>query len=219
MRNRDVFLLSAWLIAVLAVVAVTVGMALPPDMRLPMHWNAVGEVDRWGGKWLALLMPVGLAVVTTSLFAGMTRVRSAHDAMARSAGLINVGVFGMIGLAWTIELMVIAVGFQWQVAPLRFLFIGMGLLFVFMGNQFGKSRPMRFVGIRTPWTLADPDVWIATHRLGGKLFVVAGLVWVAAGLIGLHGPHAMRILLAVMLAAALLPAAWSYILWRRIARR
>jgi uncharacterized membrane protein len=210
------FLLSAWLIAVLAVVATTAGLALPSDVRLPMHWNAAGAVDRWGGKWPALLFPVGFAGIVTIIFASVARFEPYREAMARSEGLIRVVWFGMIGLAWVIELMVLAVAFHWQVAPVQMLLIGMGLLFVAMGNQFGKSRPMRFVGIRTPWTLASPDVWIATHRLGGKLFVLAGLVWCAAGLLGIHGPHAMRALTAILLLAALVPAIWSYVFWRRI---
>jgi uncharacterized membrane protein len=210
------FWLSAWLVAGLAVVAVVAGMALPEDVRLPMHWNAAGTVDRWGGKWPALLFPVGFGAIVTLIFAGVARFEPYREAMAKSAGLIRTVWLGMIGLAWVIELMVLAVGFQWPFSPVRLLIVGMGLLFAAMGNQFGKSRPMRMVGIRTPWTLASPDVWIATHRLGGKLLVAAGLVWCAVGLFGPIGRYTAHILMAVMLAAALFPAAWSYVLWRRL---
>ncbi|HDM23196.1 MAG TPA: SdpI family protein, partial [Methanomicrobia archaeon] len=33
-----------------------------------------------------------------------------------------------------------------------------------------------FIGIRTPWTLSSEDVWNRTHKIGGKLFKVLGLV-------------------------------------------
>lgn len=215
MLSRGMLALSAVLIVALAIVAVAAGSALPPDMRLPMHWNAAGAVDGWGGKWMALLAPVGLAVFTTIIIGGARVVTPQADNIARSAGLIRVVWFGLIGLAWAIEMMVLAFAFHWQVAPVRLLLVAMGMLFVAMGNQLGKTRPMWFVGIRTPWTLTDPDVWIATHRLGGKLFVAAGLIWLGAGLFGFYGPSAMPILTAILLVAALFPALWSYVLWRR----
>lgn len=218
MRIKGLLIHSLLLIGALAVTAIAAGWMLPAAMRLPMHWSVAGTVDRWGDKWLALLMPVGLAIATTAILALVSRIEPQREAMARSEGLVRVIWIGLVGLAWTIELMVLAVAFGWSLAPVRLLVMAMGLLFAAMGDQFGKSRPMRLVGIRTPWTRADPDVWIATHRLGGKLFVMAGLVWFAAGLIGLEGPHLVRWLMAVLLGAALVPAAWSYVYWRRAHR-
>ena len=215
MLSRAMLTVSILLIGALAIVAVAAGLSLPPDMSLPMHWNAAGEVDGWGNKWLALLAPVGLACFTTILVAGARFITPQADNMVRSAGLVRIVWLGLIGLAWAIELMVLAFAFHWHVAPARLLLVAMGLFFAAMGNQFGKTRPMWFVGIRTPWTLTDPDIWIATHRLGGKLFMLAGLIWLAAGLLGLAGPRVMPVLTGILLIAALFPAFWSYVLWRR----
>ena len=33
-----------------------------------------------------------------------------------------------------------------------------------------------FIGIRTPWTLSSERVWNKTHRIGGRLFKIAGVV-------------------------------------------
>ncbi|MBS4196688.1 SdpI family protein [Lederbergia citri] len=51
-----------------------------------------------------------------------------------------------------------------------------GLLFIFIGNLSPKFKPNYFIGIRTPWTLANEDVWRKTHRFGGKVFVVLGIL-------------------------------------------
>ena len=51
-----------------------------------------------------------------------------------------------------------------------------GALFLLLGNMMGKIKHNYFFGIRTPWTLADPDVWTRTHSLGGKLWFALGLV-------------------------------------------
>ncbi|WP_404711198.1 DUF1648 domain-containing protein [Sphingomonas sp. MMS24-J13] len=166
MRTKGLLAVSGLLIGGLALTAVVAGQALPPDVRLPMHWNAAGEVDGWGSKWAALLAPVALGIIIPAILAGAGRFVPRGDAMERSAGLVRIAWLGTIGLAWTIELMVLAVAFRWPVAPVRMLLIAMGLFLAALGNQFGKSRPMWLIGIRTPWTMDDPDVWIATHRLG-----------------------------------------------------
>ena len=50
-----------------------------------------------------------------------------------------------------------------------------GLLFAFMGNLMHNIKPNYFAGVRTPWTLEDPDTWRATHRLAGKLWFGGGI--------------------------------------------
>ena len=89
---------------------------------------------------------------------------------------------------------------------------GVGLLLVVLGNFMGKLTKNFFVGIRTPWTLASDEVWLRTHRLGGKLFVLAG-----AGLFvaGLSGAGHVAILLAVVVAAGI-PVAYSYVVYRKL---
>jgi uncharacterized membrane protein len=50
------------------------------------------------------------------------------------------------------------------------------VFFVLFGNYLGNVRPNYFVGIRTPWTLEDPETWRATHRLGGRLMFFGALI-------------------------------------------
>jgi uncharacterized membrane protein len=54
-----------------------------------------------------------------------------------------------------------------------------GLLFIIMGNYMAKLKRNWFVGIRTPWTMSSEEVWNKTHRVGGKMFILAGLLMMA----------------------------------------
>jgi uncharacterized membrane protein len=94
----------------------------------------------------------------------------------------------------------------------RALTAGVGVLLLLLGNILGKVTKNFFVGIRTPWTLASDEVWLRTHRLGGRVFVVAGLVIAAAGLVG-AGPGP---LLAAITAAVVIPIVYSYVIYRRL---
>ncbi len=94
----------------------------------------------------------------------------------------------------------------------RAIHAGAGLIMVVAGNFMGKFTKSFFVGIRTPWTLASDEVWLRTHRLGGKLFVLCGLALVVSGLLG--GGMAPFVLSVAV--AAGVPAAYSYVIYRRI---
>ena len=87
-----------------------------------------------------------------------------------------------------------------------------GILLAVLGNFLGKVTRNFFVGIRTPWTLASDEVWYKTHRLGGKLFVLAGLAVFVLSLAG-AGPIAVGVVIG---AAALISVVASYLFYRRI---
>ena len=87
-----------------------------------------------------------------------------------------------------------------------------GILFIILGNYLGKVQRNFFIGIRTPWTLADDDVWYRTHRIAGRLFVIAGLFIVLA--VPLAGERlASRVIVAAALIAAVIPAIYSYVIY------
>lgn len=93
----------------------------------------------------------------------------------------------------------------------RAIYAGVGVLLVVMGSFLGKVTKNFFVGIRTPWTLASDEVWLRTHRLGGKLLVLAGVATLISGLLG-GGP--IPLLVAVLI-AAVVPVAYSYFIYRQ----
>ena len=59
--------------------------------------------------------------------------------------------------------------------------IATGVLQLAVGNYLGKARRNGFIGVKTPWALADAGVWDKTHRYTGRAMVLAGLALVALG--------------------------------------
>ena len=92
---------------------------------------------------------------------------------------------------------------------------GVCLLIVLLGNVMGKVRRNFFVGIRTPWTLANEQVWYATHRLAGKTFFAGGLLGLVC--VFLRAPFWLP--LAAILAAAFIPAIYSLTFYKQLERR
>ncbi len=85
--------------------------------------------------------------------------------------IINVLVIFFIAL----HIVTLAYNLGFPVDVGLFVPIGIGVLFIVLGNYMPKLKHNYFVGIRTPWTIANETVWNKTHRIGGKVFVFMGL--------------------------------------------
>jgi uncharacterized membrane protein len=211
--------------------AVAVGRALGPRIPdpVPTHWNASGVADGFTPKPLGLYLPAIITFALAILMSVLPRISPRNftlDPFARAFRTIKLAVTGFVFLISAGSLVVAATGksadmVRWLVLP------GMGALFVVLGNLMGKTTRNFFVGIRTPWTLANEEVWLLTHRLGGKVFVLSGLLLIAAGFLGapvwvliatvsavLGAP--VWVLIVTVSAAALIPTVASYVYWKRI---
>ena len=90
----------------------------------------------------------------------------------------------------------------------------MGALFMVIGNYLGKVRSNFIFGIRTPWTLSSEDAWDKTHRLGGWLFFVTGLLIFLSGLFSENGWIFVMLLGGFFLAIIFL-FGYSYWIWKQ----
>ena len=112
-----------------------------------------------------------------------------------------------------VHALVIANGLGVPVAMARLMPVGIGLLFIVLGNSLARVQPTWFVGIRTPWTLSSDTVWRKTHRTGGFTFVIAGGVMITAAFVS--GALVWVLLAAAAVLAVAVPVVQSYVLWRR----
>jgi uncharacterized membrane protein len=213
-RNRLAFA-SLVLVTAMLALAFLVGSGLPPETQLPTHWNLEGEADGFSGKWTALLMPAGITAALSLLMYFLPFLESRREGLKRSQGLYSAAWAGLLLMGMAIEFVTIAAAMSWTLPSDQVILGAVGTMLVLIGNQLGKSRSMYLVGIRTPWTLASEDVWIKTHRLGGKLMVASGLLMIIAALLPVP-PLVRGIMFGVSLGAAVIvPVVYSYLLWLR----
>ncbi|HEX8580657.1 MAG TPA: SdpI family protein [Allosphingosinicella sp.] len=196
-------------------VALVVGCSLPADAQLPVHWGLTGEPDRFSDKWTALMLPAVIVGGMSALLWALPSLEPRKEGLARSQGLYFAGWFGVLLIGATVELAVVSVALGWDVPTNRLICIPVGTMLVLIGNQLGKSRSMYMIGVRTPWTLASEEVWIRTHRLAGKLMVAAGAVAILLALLPVPAALMMQVMIAAVVAAGLIPVAYSWLLWRR----
>lgn len=204
-RRRDVVL---WLLmAVLPLAAIP----LLPE-QIAIHWNARGEPDRWVSRWpgvlLYLLIPGFMtlyALVARAVDRGPGAEGEDAAAVRRALGRVHTGVLALMLL---LEAAFLGRNAGWPVpvGPSAVALMGIGLAAT--GPLMSDLPRNGWIGVRTPWTLADDRVWERTHRFTARLFPPAGLVVAGAAL--LPAPYAMAAGIGGLVVVGLLPVAYSF---------
>lgn len=209
--------LSRWLMFVLIAAFFVLALALYGRMPEPMasHWNAAGDVDGYISRfWGVFLLPftvVGLTLLLSvipaidPLRANIERFRETYDWFV----VVFLGYMLYIYIMTLLWNLGVRFDFGLLLVP------AMAGLFFFIGVLVERARRNYFIGIRTPWTLANDEVWNRTHKLGGTLFKASAVLI----LLGLFWPDLIIwfIMVPVFLAAIVSIVA-SYLFYRQVER-
>ena len=188
-------------------------VALPDDIRIPVHWGIDGEPDRYGGKVEGLFLLPAVIVLIAGVFRLLPIIEPRRINLLRSFTAYRftaLAIAAFLALLHALHLarllgLIDSTVTYW----LGFLLSG---LFMTLGNYLGKVRSNFMFGIRTPWTLSSELTWNKTHRLAGKLFFASGLL----GIVATAGvpAHGLKIALGLIIAASLFSVIYSWFVWR-----
>jgi uncharacterized membrane protein len=210
--TRKVFVFEILLIAAALAATVLVYPHLPA--QVPVHWNIHSQPDGYGPRWTLFLFGPGFMAVVMGLtwvLPWLSPKRFEIDSFWRTYHLVMLLVFCMMAYIYSVMLWA---GCGRAIDMGRAISCGVCLLFILIGNVMGKLRRNFYLGVRTPWTLADERVWNATHRFAAKTFVAGGLVGLVFSIAGLF-------LWAILipLAGALAPVVYSLVYYKQLERR
>ena len=181
--------------------------------EIPTHFGSDGQPNGYtsrGNMWLLTLgFPLGIALFFSILpYLDPKRRLNSDNVNFQKLRLAVVALLG--GLACYSLHAAVHANTSGQG-----LLVILGLFFAFLGNYLTTVQPNYFVGIRTPWTLESPVVWARTHRVGGIVFCISGLL--IAGLALVVPPAYMQlVLITLVLLTAVFCYAYSYIVFRQV---
>ncbi|NTU98836.1 SdpI family protein [Candidatus Falkowbacteria bacterium] len=181
--------------------------------RVPIHWDANGQVNGWGSPvFAAFFFPVLLLAIYLLLIfiPKFDPHAERYPDFAKSYQIIKSGIIGFLVLIYFFASFN-ALGFNIPIATIMPLTIG--LLFILIGNYMGKLKLNWFVGARTPWTMSSETVWNKTNRLGGKLFFFGGLAMVLEIFIPTQLKFAT--LMLIVLIVSFTPFIYSYLAYQQ----
>lgn len=172
--------------------------------QVATHFNAAGEADGYGSKAMAVFaLPLAMAALNLVcvLITMLDPKRRNIDGKAFSLiiwlvpaiSLFTEGVIFATALDYKLNISAVMTGF-------------IGIVFIVMGNYLPKCGQNYTLGIRTPWTLNDPDTWKATHRFGGRLFVVTGFLVIFSAF-----AKTIWVMFAIMMTCLVVITVYSYL--------
>ncbi len=178
---------------------------------MAVHYGISGEADGFGSKYFAVF---GLPVFLLA-FHWLCMLITSLDKKNKDQ---NPKVFGII--FWIMPLTSIYVstvlysgifGVKFNVGLLTMAFIG--ILFMVIGNYMPKCKQNSTMGIKIKWTLANEENWNATHRLGGKLWFIGGIVILFLSLFPIE--IAFIALVPIVLLMVIIPTVYSYVYFKK----
>jgi len=207
--------LSITVIAILILIGVTVSIIAYPRLpeQVASHWNANDQVNGhmsrfWGAAFMPLIT-IGMAL----LFLAIPAIDPLKENIAKFRDTFNTFIVLVVAFMLYTHILTLAYNLGYTFRISLAMIPGLGLIFVFAGIMMSKAKRNYFIGIRTPWTLANETVWDETHELGGKLFIAAGILSLFSLLLGENG---FWLMMALIMVATLIPVVYSYILFARI---
>ena len=212
MNLRRSYLVAAALVAVSALASVLASPEMPA--RMATHWNAAGEVDGRMAKPFALALLPALSAALLGLFAVLPRIDPLGENVAKFRDRYDTFVVLLVAFLAYLHLVVLGANAGYEFEMIQAVAPAVGGLVYYVGVLSEHAEPNWFVGIRTPWTLSDDEVWNRTHERAGPLFKLAGVV---AALGALVPAYAELLIVGPLAAVALYTTAYSYVAYRRTA--
>ena len=209
---RKYFFIAAALIATTWLATILIYPRLPS--QIPLHWNFSGQVDRYGSRENLLVMPATMVVVVL-LFAALPWLspkRFEVNAFRSTYLYIMVLLVALIGY---LHALMVWAALSKPLDMGRSLLGALFLFLVLIGNVLGKVKRNFYIGVRTPWTLANERVWYATHRFAARVCVIGGLV----GLLSLILTPSPIFALVILISSALASVIYSLAYYKRLEGR
>ncbi|MHB1463376.1 MAG: SdpI family protein [Armatimonadota bacterium] len=202
---RPILVATAYVMGIMLVLTVLAWIKIPDGQRMVTHSSLNGP-DGWSSKPVALL---GLPL-TILFLAGVFSVLACIEDLSSVKPIVWAAAMSIFVVMQGIT---VWKAYGNKVDGNAFLLGASGLVFIVIGNYFPKLRRNHFSGIRTLWTLSSELSWYKTHRLGGKLFILYGLV-VLVGAFILNIKTLFHVFVVVGLSLALFLMAYSYTIWK-----
>ena len=179
--------------------------------KVPMHWDASGEINNYGNKnelLFVLLLLVGLPYLIFSVIPHIDPKQKLQNMGNKLNNLRFILSLFMSALA-----IFILYSIQQQTSNPGFILSIVGLLFAFLGNYFKTIKPNYFIGIKTPWTLENEEVRKKTHLLAGKMWFIGGLLMTMTFV--LPDPFNLYVFLGITAVISIIPIIYSYLEFKK----
>ncbi|MEO0102400.1 MAG: SdpI family protein [candidate division WOR-3 bacterium] len=205
------------IIVTLAIVLISfiIGVIFYPKMpeRMASHWNIRDEVDGYTSRfWGIFLMPL-ISLGFLLLFLIIPIIDPLKENIKKFLKYFDLFIIFLFIFLLYLYLLTLFWNLGARFPMSKMLIPALSLFFFYCGVLVANAKRNWFIGIRTPWTLSNEIVWEKTHKIGGKLFKIAGIF----ALFGLLFPaYAFYFVIIPILFVAFFTIVYSYFIYQKL---
>lgn len=183
---------------------------------VPTHWGIDGKADSFGSKNSLIALSLGLPIFIYLLlrFAPMIDPKQENYTIFKDT-YYRLRIILTIFISFITIAIIYASQHPTQHFASKWILIAICFLFSAIGNYMPTLKPNWFIGIRTPWTLSNEEVWRKTHQLGGKIWFWGGFT--GAIFTGIFPEmYAIYVFIALIIVLSIFPVVYSYLLMQKL---
>ena len=187
-----------------------------PD-QVTTHFGFDGKPDDYKGKVFGLLFLPSINVCMYFFYKALPIIdpsRKNYGLFQDKFKIIRMTLHAFLAFVFFVTALY-ALGHKFNITML--IYYGVLVLLLVMGNYMGNIRHNYFIGVRTPWTLSNEEVWTKTHRLTAKLWVGGALLTMIT-LPFLSEEFASAFFMGFVIIISVIPIVYSYLLHRKITK-
>ncbi len=178
--KKELIVLAVFLVAASAISIYFYGEFKESGVnKVPIHWNINNEADNFASPLVASLIGPAVIILIMVATVAMSRKEYSKSEKRSTRFVILLVAALMVFINWVALKSASGYGAE-EGFDISLVHLGLGLIFILIGNQFGKMPQSRWIGIRVPATLNNEEVWNRVHRKSGRLMVLSGACVIAA---------------------------------------
>jgi uncharacterized membrane protein len=202
-----------WILIVIPFIYLAVVWKNLPE-KVPTHFDLAGNPNDWSDKTSLPYLIGGMGIGTYLLMLLIPFFDPKNKIAQMGEKYYSLRLLMTIFMS-ALSFYLLYVGNKGEINP-NLLIALIGAFYVVFGNYLQTVKPNYFIGIRTPWTLENEETWRKTHRLGGKLWLVGGLLTMFIALV-VKNNNLLAITFGTVTAiVAFVPIIFSYFEFRKI---
>ncbi len=198
--------------------AFLVGIYFYPQLpeKMATHWNSTGQVDGFMNRfWGTFLMPI-IFFALFLIFLVVPNIDPKRANIDKFRRYFDGFIVILFLFLFYLYLIAIFWNLNYRFNLVSFIVPAIAVLLYAAGILISKAEPNWTIGIRTPWTLSNENVWRKTHILGAKLFKITAVI----SLIGIFATnYAFWIFIIPTILSAFYSILYSYLEYRKENKR
>ncbi len=176
--------------------------------QIPIHFDVHGNPDNFASKsgywWILASSIIGVYLLMLAI--PLIDPKKRISQMGNKYYILKLLVVGLIAI---INVFSIYAAANPGINLKMFILVILGVVFLLLGNYMPAFKPNYFIGIRTPWTLESEEIWRKTHRMGGWIWSITGILTIILALTNIHP----IIVFGMIMLAAFIPVIYSFVLY------